>query len=43
MESNKCNRNIRYAIFRESNLTKLSEYLAYSPTFSCTFLIDLAN
>ena len=26
MESNKCNRNIRYAIFRESNLTKLSEY-----------------
>ena len=28
MECNKRNRNIRYAIFRDSNLKKLSEYLA---------------
>ena len=27
MECNKRNRNIRYAIFRDSNLKKLSEYL----------------
>ena len=27
MECNKHNRNIRYAIFRDSNLRKLSEYL----------------
>ena len=27
MECNKCNRNIRFAIFRDSNLKKLSEYL----------------
>ena len=27
MECSKCNRNVRYAIFRDSNLKKLSEYL----------------
>ena len=27
MECNKRNRNIRYAIFRDSNLKKLTEYL----------------
>ena len=27
MECNKCNRNVRYAIFRDSNLKNLSEYL----------------
>ena len=43
MECNKRNRYNRYAIFRDSNLKKLSDILFCNPTFSSTFVIDLAN
>ena len=44
MECNKRNRNIRYAIFRDSNLNRISNVLLNrTRSFSRTFVIDLAN
>ena len=44
MECNKRNRNIRYAIFRDSNLNQIANvFLDRARSFSRTFVIDLAN
>ena len=44
MECNKHNRNIRYAIFRDSNLNRISNVLLNrTRSFSRTFVIDLAR
>ena len=44
MECNKRNRNIRYAIFRDSNFKKISEvYCTAIQHFPVIFVIDLAN
>ena len=44
MECNKRNRNIRYAIFRDSNLNRISNVLLnQTRSFSRTFAIDLSD
>ena len=44
MECNKRNHNIRYAIFRDSNLNRISNALLnQTRSFFRTFGIDLAN
>ena len=44
MECDKRNRNIRYTIFKDSNLNRISNVSLYGMrSFSCTFVIDLGN
>ena len=44
MECNKRYRNIRYAIFKDSNLNRISNVLLNrTGSFSRTFIIELAN
>ena len=44
MECNKRNRNIRYAIFRDLNLNRVSNVLINrTRSLSRSFVIDLAN
>ena len=44
MKCNKRNRNMRYAIFGDSNLNLISNVLlSRTRSFSRTFVIDLAN
>ena len=44
MKCNKRNRDIRYAIFRDLNLNRISNVLlSRTRSFSRTFVIDLVN